>query len=82
MRWGDPLPLKGNHMGACCCTGVSAPSPGSSKPECAQELTEHLRANPALDGGFWCGHRAEGPALLFPAFTEPDPVHSLEVFSL
>lgn len=66
----------------CGCTGVGAPSPRSSKPGCAQELTEHLRANPALDGDFWCGYRAEGPALLFPSFTEPDPVHSLNVFSL
>ena len=36
-RQGDCLPPKGNHMGACHCTGIGVPSPTSSKPVCARE---------------------------------------------
>lgn len=63
-------------------TWVPAAGPLPASRDVLKSSDRTSRANPALGGGFWCGHRADGAALLCLACTEPDPASSRGGFVL
>lgn len=63
-------------------TWVPAAAPLPASRDVLKSSDRTSRANPALGGGSWCGHRADGAALLCLARTEPDPARSRGGFAL